>query len=127
VRCKSTKQSIVTKSSTEAELVALSDSANQGLYLGNFLHEQGHDKGPVILYQDNMSTMGLVARGRSGAAKTRHILIRYYWVSEQVEQGAAVVEHKGTIDMYANLLTKPLQGSQFLHERECLTGWLTKK
>jgi hypothetical protein len=127
VHCKSTKQSVMTKSSTEAELVALSDSANQGLYLRNFLHEQGHDIGPVVLYQDNMSTMGLVARGRSGAEKTRHILISYYWVIEQVEQGAAVVEHKGTKDMYANLLTKPLQGSQLVHERECLTGWVTKK
>jgi hypothetical protein len=82
---------------------------------------------PVILYRDNMSTMGLVARGRSGAEKTRHILIRYYWVSEQVEKGTAIVEHKGTKDMYANLLTKPLQGSQFLHERQCLTGSVIKK
>ena len=55
VHCKSSKQSIVTKSSTEAELVALSDSANQGLYLRNFLKELGHSMGPVIIYQDNMS------------------------------------------------------------------------
>jgi hypothetical protein len=34
-----------------------------------------------------------------------------------------VVVHKGTADMYANVLTKPLQGSQFVDERECLTGW----
>jgi Reverse transcriptase (RNA-dependent DNA polymerase) len=101
VHCKSTKQSIMTKSSTEAELVALSDSANQGLFLRNFLHHQGYDLGPVILYQDNMSTMGLLARGRSGAEKTRHILIRYYWVSEQVANGTAIVEHKGTKDMHA--------------------------
>lgn len=39
---KSTKQSIVTKSLTEAELVALSDSAKQGLYVLNCLHSQGH-------------------------------------------------------------------------------------
>ena len=37
VHCKSSKRSIVTKSSTEAELIALSDSANQGLYIRNFL------------------------------------------------------------------------------------------
>ena len=41
VHCKSSKQSIVTKLSTEAELVALSDSANQGLYIHNFLISQG--------------------------------------------------------------------------------------
>ena len=30
---------------------------------------------------------------------------------------------KGTKEMYANILTKPLQGSQFVYERESLTGW----
>lgn len=37
VHSKSGKQHIVTKSSTEAELVALSDSANQGLHSRNLL------------------------------------------------------------------------------------------
>ena len=32
MHCKSSKKLIVTKSSTEAELVGLSDSANQGIY-----------------------------------------------------------------------------------------------
>ena len=36
VHCKSAKQQIVTKSSTEAELVALSDSPNQALHLRKF-------------------------------------------------------------------------------------------
>jgi hypothetical protein len=31
--------------------------------------------------------------------------------------------HKGTAELYANVLTKPLQGSQFVYERGCLTGW----
>ena len=48
VHCKSSKQSIVTKSSTEAELIALSDSANQGLYTRNFLITQGCKMEPVI-------------------------------------------------------------------------------
>ena len=123
VHCKSTKQSIVTKSSTEAELVALSDSANQGLYIRNFLKAQGYTMGPVIMFQDNTSCMALVERGRSGAERTRHISIRYFWVRERVEQGEALVRHKGTKEMYANVLTKPLQGAQFVYERKCLTGW----
>ena len=35
-------QRLMTKSSTDAELVALSDSANQVLWTRNFLHCQGH-------------------------------------------------------------------------------------
>ena len=46
VDCKSTKQSSMSKSSTEAELIALSDSANQALYLRWFLIDQG-----VALYR----------------------------------------------------------------------------
>ena len=67
VHCKSSKQSIVTKSSTEAELVALSDSANQGLYIRNYLLSQGYAMVPMIIYQDNTSCIALAERGRLGA------------------------------------------------------------
>jgi hypothetical protein len=69
-----------------------------------------------------MSCMALIERGRSGAERTRHIDIRHYWLKERVMNGEAVVKHMGTVDMYANMLTKPLQGQQFLSEREALTG-----
>jgi hypothetical protein len=123
VHCRSGKQSIVSKSSTEAELIALSDSANQGLFMRNFLLEQGHKMGPVIIYQDNMSCMAMMARGRSGNEKSRHIHIRYFWLKERIDAGEAVIRHMGTAEMYANLLTKPLQGAQFVGERDALTGW----
>lgn len=42
VHCRSSKQMIVTKSSTEAELVGLSDSANQGIFIRTFLIAQGY-------------------------------------------------------------------------------------
>ena len=94
VHRKSSKQSIVTSSSTEAELVALSDSANQGLYLRNFLISQGYKMKAATLYQDNTSCMVLVERGRSGAERTRHIGIRSFWIRERVETGEVVVVHK---------------------------------
>ena len=127
VHCKSAKQQIVTKSSTEAELVALSDSASQGLHLRQFVIAQGYTCGPVTLYQDNMSTMALVERGRSAGERTRHIDIRYFWIKERVDSGEAIVRHLGTKDMYANLLTKPLQGAQFVSERDALTGWISQE
>ena len=123
VHCKSSKKSIVTKSSTEAELVALSDSANQGLYIRNFLISQGYTMEPVMIYQENTSCMALVEKGRSGAERTRHIGIRNFWIRERVEIGEATIVHKGTKEIYANVLTKPLQGAQFVYERRCLTGW----
>ena len=123
VHCRSSKQQIVTKSSTEAELVGLSDSANQGLFLRNFLTLQGYSMPAVTVYQDNLSCMALLARGRSGGERTRHIAIRYFWMKDRVDRGEATIVHKGTSELYANVLTKPLQGSQFVYERGCLTGW----
>ena len=103
-------------------MIALSDSAYQGLYIRNFLISQGYKMEPVTIYQDNTSCMALVDRGRSGAERTRHISIRNFWIKERVTTGEAVIVHKGTKEMYANILTKPLQGAQFLYERMCLTG-----
>ena len=128
VHCRSSKQLIVTKSSTEAELVGLSDSANQGLFIRTFLIAQGYHMPAMTILQDNQSCMALIARGRSGAERTRHIQIRYFWVKERVDKGEVKIEYLRSEDMYANVLTKPLQGAQFQRERECLTGWtpLTK-
>jgi hypothetical protein len=60
---KSTKQKLTTKSSTEAELVAISDVLSQIIWTRDFLLEQGYDLGPGTLFQDNMSTIALAQRG----------------------------------------------------------------
>ena len=127
VHCRSCKQTSATKSSTEAGLMAVSDSANQGLYLLHFLIDQGHDTGPVTIYQDNTSTMALLARGRPGTERSRHIDIRHFWLHDKVKDKEAIIVHLGTKEMYANVLTKPLQGKQFVYERDCLTGWKDKE
>jgi hypothetical protein len=123
VHAKSVKQKIVTKSSTEAELVAASDSANQGFFVRNFIIAQGYNIGPLVIYQDNMSCMALLAAGRSSSERTRHIAIRYFWLKERVDNGEAVIEHKNSEDLFANALTKPLQGPQFAKEVKGLTNW----
>ena len=123
VYAKSTKQKIVTKSSTEAELVGLSDTASQGIHTRRFLVAQGYDIGPVKIHQDNMSCIALMKRGCPGSDKSRHIEIRYFWLAERVANGEVVIEHLCTERMFANILTKPMQGPQFQDERQGLTNW----
>jgi hypothetical protein len=120
---KSTKQKIVSKSSTEAELLALSDSASQAIWVANFINAQGYDVGPVVLHQDNMSCMALVKRGSPASERSRHIDIRYFWVKQLVDGKAAVVRHLATELMHANVMTKAVQGKQFIDERDRLTNW----
>jgi hypothetical protein len=123
VHVKSTKQKIVTKSSTESELVALSDYASQAIWTRNFVTAQGYDVGPAVLHQDNMSCMALMKRGGPASARSRHINIRYFWVKERVDGKEAVVRHLRTEKMFVNVMTKPTQGQQFVQERDMLTGW----
>jgi Reverse transcriptase (RNA-dependent DNA polymerase) len=120
---KSAKQKIVTKSSTEAELVGLSDTASQAIHLRNLIIAQGYDLGPALVYQDNMSCMALIRRGGPGSERSRHINIRYFWLHGKVAENEVVIEHLGTEDMFANILTKPVQGAQFERERSGLTNW----
>ena len=121
---KSAKQKIVTKSSTEAELVGLSDTASQAIHMRNFVIAQGYDIGPVIIYQDNMSCMVLMKRGGPCSDRSRHINIRHFWLCEKVTEGEVIIEHLGTESMFANVLTKPVQGAQFIRERGQLTNWM---
>jgi hypothetical protein len=123
IHAKSSKQKIVTKSSTEAEYVGTSDSINQAIYLKEFLLEQGHDCKQITLYQDNQSCMTLIKKGKSRSERTRHMNIRQFWIAERVSNGEVKVEYLPTEDMLANILTKPVQGSQFVKERKMLTNW----
>ena len=120
------KQKNVTKSSTEAELVALSDHAGRGINLRNFFAGQGYGIVPVIIYQDNnMSCMAIImARGGPTSERSRHINIRYFWLCERIKLGEVILVHRATSLMYTNVLTKPVQqGKQFITERDGVTNW----
>ena len=118
VFAKSIKQHNVTKSSTEAELVALSDHAGRGIHLRNFLVAQGYKVGPVLILQDNRSCMAIMARGGPTSERSKHINIRYFWLKERIYSGEGVLEHLGTALMFVNILTKPVQGKQCAKERK---------
>ena len=123
VYAKSTKQKIVTKSSTEAELVAISDCAAQGLHLCNFIRAQTYDVAALQAMQDNMSTMALIARGGPASERSRHIHIREFWFCERVSSGEIEVVYCPTEEMWADLLTKPLEGALFDKFCSAVTNW----
>ena len=118
----SKKQSLVTKSSTESELVAVSDAIPQIVWTREFMMYQGYECKPATLYQDNQSTIALVAKGKSTSPRTRHIAIRYYFVKDRIDNGEIVVEYMPTDLMRADILTKPLQGELFRGMRKALLG-----
>ena len=113
IHSESVRQSIVTKSSTEAELVAISDGLSTLIWSRDFLIEQGYEMGPAILHQDNLGAMQLAKRGQATSKRTRHVNIRYFFITDRINSGEVMLEHTFTEDMLADLLTKPLSGDKF--------------
>ena len=113
----SRKQKLVSKSSTEAELIAISDGLSQAIWMRNLLKEQGYEMKPIKLFQDNQSTITLIKKGKSTSERTRHVDLRYFFVADRVKSKEVQVEYKPTKDMLADLHTKPLQGSLFRQMR----------
>ena len=121
---KSNTQRLNTKSSTEAELVGLSDSMGHVIWLRNFLTGQGYkDIGSAIIGQDNKSTLQLVENGQPNSDATRHIAIRFFFIHDRVRGGEIRLEWVPTDDMIADILTKPLQGTKFKELRNQLLNW----
>jgi hypothetical protein len=120
---KSSKQKVVTRSSTEAELIGISDALSQILWMREYVLHQKITVGPVILFQDNKSTIFLASKGRSTSERTRHIKIRYFFISHYIETNEIIIKHMPTASMIADALNKPLHGATFVEMTKALTGY----
>lgn len=118
----SQKQKLVTKSSTEAELVALSDGANHVIWVRNFLEAQGYEMNAAVIHQDNQSTIAMVEAGKPTSQRTKHVGVRYFWVHDRVAAREIELKYLSTAQMVADLLTKPLHGELLRRLTEILLG-----
>jgi hypothetical protein len=112
VLCMSSKQKLVTRDSTESELVGLSDKLMNVVQCNDFLKAQGVECGVPKIYQDNTSTITLVTKG-GGKYRTKYMRTRQAFVKERCEAGEVVVENLSTKNMIADMMTKALQGVLF--------------
>ena len=122
---KLSKQKLNTKSSTEAELVAVSDYLPYHIWMVNFLKYQGYEIKEKILYQDNQSTSKMkVNCWNSCTGNSRHIDIRYFFVHDRVKKGELNVTYCPTDNVSTDLFTKPLQGAIFKKFRSAIMGFV---
>jgi len=85
---KSMHQKINTKSSTESELVGVSDALPQIIWTSYFLEAQGYDIKDLVVFQDNQSTILLEQNGKASSRKQmRHINIRYFFIKDWIDSG----------------------------------------
>jgi hypothetical protein len=118
----SRKQKLNTKSSTEAELVGIDDVLPQALWTKYFMEAQGFGV-TTILNQDNQSTIKLSENGKASSGKgTRHINIRYFFITDRIARKEVAIQYCPTKEMVADYFTKPLQGALFYKFRDQIMG-----
>ena len=110
----SIKQKMNTKSLTETELISADDLMPHILWMKYFLNWQGYNAKEKNLYKDNKSEILLDKNGKKSSSKrTKHIAIRYYFITARVKADEFNIKYCSTGDMVADYFTKSLQGKKF--------------
>ena len=76
-----------------------------------FIQAQGYEAECVGQYQDNISTQLLIKNGKmSSGKKTKHIKAKFFFIKDRVDQGEIRVIDCPGERMWADVMTKLLQG-----------------
>ena len=87
------------------------------------MQAQGYQVNDNVLYQDNKSAILLIKNGTASSSKrTKHINIRYFFITNRVANQELKVEWCPTADMVGDYMTKPLQGILFTKFRNIIMG-----
>ena len=94
------------------------------LWTRYFLEAQGYGVDDAIIYQDNKSAILLEQNGRaSSTRRTRHLNIRYFFVSDRIKKNEVHIHYCPTHNMLADYFTKPLQGATFRKFRDAIMNY----
>ena len=110
VAWRANKQDTVTTSSTEAELLALSQTAKETIYLSRLLTALSLELDePLIIECDNRQTIRLlVEQSMKLQTKLRHVDIHSHWLRQEVQRGSITITWQDTKKMIADGLAKAL-------------------
>jgi hypothetical protein len=107
---KASLQRTVTKSTTEAELMALSAAASELAWWKRFFKGIGYEpeEEPILLC-DNMQTVSAVTKQAERLnTKLKHVDIHNHWIRQEIQAGNLIVQWQSTNSMPADGLTKSL-------------------
>ena len=117
---KSTKQTTVAESTTEAEFVACSLFSREIMWVRSFMSELGKPiAGPVTMFVDNKSTINLV-QNQQVHSKIKHIDIKLMAVRQRQDAGAVKLEYARSENQLADIMTKSLAPKNFFNLRKLL-------
>jgi hypothetical protein len=109
---RSSRQSTMTASTTEAELNSLLQSNQVGLGVKDLV-EETLGKCSLRLYCDAQATIALVRGGVCASIRTRYLALRAVIVRSALLHNLATLKYTPTKEMVADVLTKPLARPTF--------------
>jgi len=124
VLAKSTKQRSVSRSSFEAEIIALQLTLYNCIIIKNLLTEMGCvlDNPKIKIYNDNQSLIQVVNNPNNSTKTTRHILNRIHFIHKKVESQELEVVYMPSEELVSDVLTKAISGKKFRKFKQELMG-----
>ncbi|GKF27924.1 hypothetical protein Tco_0094266 [Tanacetum coccineum] len=99
-------------STAEAEYVALSASCAQVLWMRTQLTDYGFNFNKIPMYCDSKSAIA-ISCNLVQHSRTKHIVVRYHFIKEQVEKGIVELYFVRTEYQLADMFTKALSKERF--------------
>ena len=94
IQTKPFKQKINVKSSTEAELIGVSEVLPYNIWITIFLKAQGYELEHNLLMQDKMSAIKTEENGRKSCTwNTCHIDVHYFFVKDIVNKKEITIKY----------------------------------
>lgn len=118
----SKKQKLIAASSTEAEFLAVFYTLRDVQFLDQLIRGiYTKQKFPIILYQDNLSTVALI-KNQSNKGRTKHFDVKLKVVNTAYSEEYFKIETTPSSEMWADLMTKPVSRNVLLALRPYLIG-----
>ncbi|KAL5621857.1 hypothetical protein BROUX41_000002 [Berkeleyomyces rouxiae] len=103
----SKRQTVIAKSTHEAETVAMSDATSAASYVKAFAAHIGHDI-ELVGHADNKGALITANRPDSTSRASRHFTADHFYVRDKVADGTISLKYVDTKHQIADALTKPL-------------------
>jgi len=114
----SKKQTLASSSSTESEMIALSEAGKRVVWTRDYLQELGYQQGATTIEQDNQSCVTLTNKGPGRAGQSKSIRVRNFWVTDEIQQGSIKLVYTPSEKILADGYTKPLPRDRFISWRD---------
>ncbi|XP_042038258.1 secreted RxLR effector protein 161-like [Salvia splendens] len=111
VSWRSSLQSVVALSTTEAEYISMSEAVKESIWLKGICSDFGVDQETVTILCDSNSAICL-SKHQTFHERSKHVDVKLHFVRDEVDKGSVKIQKVATEHNASDMLTKVLPGSK---------------